>query len=123
MRRFVGLLMSPAPPEPFKEVLPSAMHKAARATYFLLDTSEQYDAETFITYTLGRLMRQLNHNTRQQPVVYQGRVRGRIMWPATFKAHYGQDYDPSRYVCREVRKQYDTPENQLLKYLIEQLDY
>jgi hypothetical protein len=122
MRRFVGLLMGPAAIEPFREVLPLSLHKAARATYFLLDTSEEYDAETFISYTLSRLIRQLNHNTKQHPVVYQGRVRGRIMWPATFKAHYGQDYDPSRYVCREVRRQYDTPENQLLKYLIEQFD-
>lgn len=122
VRRFVGLLMAPASHVPFREILKPDLHKAARSTYFLLDANEQYDAETFITYTLSRLMRQLNHNTKQYPVVYQGRVRGRIMWPATFKAHYGQDYDPSRYVCREVRRQYDTPENQLLKYLIEQFD-
>ncbi|HVQ38235.1 MAG TPA: DUF2357 domain-containing protein, partial [Pyrinomonadaceae bacterium] len=122
MRRFVGLLMAQPSSVSFREILSLDLHKAARSTYFLLDANKSYDVETFITYTLSRLMRQLNHNTKQYPVIYQGRVRGRIMWPATFKSHYGEDYDPSRYVCREVRRQYNTPENQLLKYMIEQFD-
>ncbi|HUQ31610.1 MAG TPA: hypothetical protein VM095_05785 [Pyrinomonadaceae bacterium] len=123
MRRFVGLLMSPAgSPARLEKSLPKEMHEAARASYFLLDTSPRHDVETFIIHTLGRLMQGLGRDTKQHQVVYQGRVRGRVVWPATFKAHYGQDYDPSRYVCREVRMQYDTAENQLLKHLLRQLD-
>jgi Domain of unknown function (DUF2357) len=121
MRRFVGLLMSPAPTVRFEKLLPPELYHAARSTYFLLDTSRDYDAENFITYVLSRLVQRLNRDTRQTTVTYQGRIRGRVVWPATIKAHYGQDYDPSRYVCREVRRKFDTPENRLLKHLLERL--
>jgi hypothetical protein len=121
LQRLIGLLMTPMAPVPIEQVLPVEMHSVARATYFLLDVGGRCEVETFITYTLNRLLRQLSHNTMQRPVIYRKRVRGRILWPATYKARYGDDYDPSRYVCQEVRHLYDTPENQLLKYVIERL--
>jgi hypothetical protein len=102
-------------------LLPAQLHFAGRASYLLLDVDTRGDVETFVTHTLGRLLRQLNHNTQQHQVEYPGQVRGRVVWSATYKARYAQDYDPTRYVCREVRHLYDTPENQLLKYVVEHI--
>jgi hypothetical protein len=92
-----------------------------QAAYFLLDVEPGYDVETFLTSKLERLLRRISRSTEPLQTEYQGRVRGRIIWPASFKARYRQDYDPSRYVCREVKRQYDTPENQLLKFLVERI--
>jgi hypothetical protein len=48
-----------------------------------------------------------------------GQVRGQVNWQATVKARYGDDYNPGRFICREVRRDYDTPQNQLLKAVVE----
>ena len=94
---------------------------AVVATYFVLDLDSGGGVEWFIVHTLSKLVPQLLHNTEQQPVMYRGQVRGRVRWPATFKARSTDDYDPTRYVCHEVRQRYDTPENQLVKYVMVQL--
>ncbi len=109
-------------PMPWETVVRLDLRFAARAAYFLLGVGGP-DVETFLTQTLERLLRQLTRVTEQQQVEYRGRVRGRILWSATFKARYLQDYAPSLYVCREVQREYDTPENQLLKYLVEGLGH
>jgi uncharacterized protein DUF2357 len=122
LRRFMGLALARPSIASVEQPMEQGARLAARAAYFLLDLGSRDVAEAFVTQTLSRLLRQLNHNTQQRPVVYQGRVRGRVVWPATFKAHYGQDYDPTRYVCREARRHYDTPENQLLKFMVERME-
>lgn len=93
------------------------------ATYFLLDIDNDGNQSTvsFVTHTLSRLLHQLTRSTEQQPVLYEGRVRGRILWPATYKARYNDGFNPNRYVCRQVNQRFDTPENQLLKYLMVQI--
>jgi hypothetical protein len=136
LRRLVGHLMAPAapalghldPPERF----------ALQATYFLLDvdtaggtgatgatgaikTKPTESAETFVTWVLERLLRRLRHTTEQRQVELQDRVRGRVVWPATYKARLGGGYTPALHVCREVRHRFDTPENRLLKYVVERL--
>jgi hypothetical protein len=94
---------------------------AIAATYFLLDVKERVGVERFATYTLGRILSQLSRQTERQHVVYSGQVRGFINWPRTIKARHSDDYDPTRYVCREVKRRYDTLENQLLKYVVEEI--
>jgi hypothetical protein len=116
LRRLVSLAMA-GPPGPDR--LPEL--PAAVAAYFLLDVHGREAPEPFLTRTLGRLLRHLDHDTEQRPVICRGRTRGRISWPATLQARYAQDFDPGRYVCREVRRRYDTPENQLVKLLVERL--
>jgi hypothetical protein len=74
-----------------------------------------------VSVTLRRLLQQLVRRTEQQPVTYHGQVRGRVNWSATMKERHTKGYDPSCYVCREVWRQYDTPENQLIKYLVVQI--
>jgi len=67
---------------------------------------------------LARLLLQLSHSTEQLQAVYHGQVRGRILWNATYKARYSEEFNPTTYVCAQVRHRFDTPENQLLKYLL-----
>lgn len=94
---------------------------AISSTYFLLDGEPRYNTERFVTYTLGRLIEQLGRETERPFATYIGQVRGQVNWPATVKARYADDYHPGRFVCREVRRDYDTPQNQLLKYVVEQI--
>lgn len=93
--------------------------RAICAVYFLLDVHPKGGTERFVTYTLARLMEQLGRETERPYVLYMGQVRGQVSWPATIKARYGDDYNPGRFICREVRRDYDTPQNQLLKHVVE----
>lgn len=93
------------------------------AAYFLLDIeAEENGVEPYATITLPRLQQQLVRNTERRLVEHRSQVRGRVVWAATQKARHNRDYDPSRYVCREVRREYDTLENQLVKYMIAQIE-
>jgi hypothetical protein len=114
LRRLLGLTLAGASG-------PEMLSEPAIAAYLLLDVEKRSAIEPFLTRSLGRLLRNLDHDTQQKPVACRGRLRGRVSWPATYQARYGQDFDPGRYVCREIRRQYDTPENQLVKLLVERL--
>ena len=122
LQRLLALAMSPRRHTAWEQLVEAGGLYATAATYFLLDVEPQVGVEEFAGYTLGRLLQQLSHKTEQLQVEYRGLVRGRIIWVATYKARFTRDVDPARYVCREVRQQYDTPENQLLKYVIERID-
>jgi len=87
-----------------------------------LDLSELEGVDPFIHHTLGRLLLQLSHNTVQKQEIFHGQVRGRINWSATYKARYSEEFNPSLYVCAQVQHLYDTPENQLVKYLVEHIE-
>jgi hypothetical protein len=120
LRRLIGHLMSPGVTTALDSI-GAATRFALQATYFVLDVDPAGDAETFVTAALGRLLRQLDHATEQRRVVHRDRVRGRVSWSATFTARFSRDFDPGLYVCREVRRQFDTPENRLLKYVVERI--
>jgi hypothetical protein len=119
LRRLARILVLPAG-DAWQQLAAGGRFGAA-AAFFLLDAGHEDEAEEFAMYTLGRLVQSLNRRCEAQQVEHEGQVRGRIVWPATFKARYGQDYHPARYVCREVQREYDTPENQLVRYVIERL--
>jgi hypothetical protein len=120
LQRLLGLALAAHGPPRWAE-LPPALRRAARDAYFLLDADAAGDAETFATFSLGRLLRQLHRTTERQQITFRGQAPGAVAWPATLKARYAEDHDPLRYVCRVVRHDFDTPENQLVKYLVERL--
>jgi hypothetical protein len=122
LRHLIGLLLADPNEQPPDQILPPDRQAAAKAAYFLLHVDAATDVDSFVVHTLDRLLLQLSHHTQQVPVQQRERVRGRINWPATYKARFEQDYDPARFVCHEVRHQYDTPENQLLKYLLDRIE-
>lgn len=123
-------------PDYWRGELSPGQRYVAASTYFLLGAYKKSDGanavhgqevetgsvEHFITHTLTRLVRQLSQRTERRLVTYRGQARGRIHWQATFKARLSSDNDESLLVCREVHRLYDTPENQLLKYVVEQLE-
>ncbi len=97
---------------------------AQTATYFLLTTGRDETgpgAFNFLLTGLPRLLQQLSRRTEHELIVLPGRVRGQVVWPATFRARYGAELDVSRFVCREVTHAYDNPENQLLVFLLVRL--
>lgn len=95
---------------------------AFTAAYFLADTRPQGDVAAFVQHTVPLLLRQLQRTTEHQRETYVGRVRGRIDWPATTKARYQTGYNPAIYVCRQPQRLEDTPENQLLKFVLTAVD-
>lgn len=118
---FIGYLMSPSP-VPLEKLF-SAIHQRSRvrSIYLLLDNQNPGNLHQFMSYTLPRILEQLHHTTVRVNVDYQGRVRGRVVWPATYKARFSQDYNPNLYSCRQVQPFFDTLENQLLKHVIEEM--
>lgn len=100
------------------ESLSAAFTRTARYAYFVLDNDPESGVEPFVQVTLERLLQGLNRTVLAQLTTYRGRVRGSVNWSATLKARYSGTFDPSCYVCREVFRQYDTPENQFLKFII-----
>ncbi len=121
LRRFVELLVTRPAASAWEEFERPAMRRRLAALYFLSDTGPGGDVELFMARDLERLLQHLNRRTDRKQVEYQGEVRGRVQWPATFKARLSQDYDPTRHVCAEVRHRYDTLENQLVKFLVEKI--
>lgn len=118
---FIGYLMSPSP-APLEKLFPAVHQRSSvRSIYFLLDNQSPDNLYQFMSYTLPRILEQLHHTTVRINVDYQGRVRGRVVWPATYKARFSQDYNPNLYSCRQVQPFFDTLENQLLKYVIEKI--
>lgn len=90
------------------------------ALYFLFSQPKR-NIEQFVTQKLIQRLSLLERNTERQLVENVGQVRGRVNWPATYKARYSQDYDPGRFLCHETHPRYDIPPNQLLKYVVQQL--
>ena len=121
LRRLLQVLMSPPPATPAWERLAPSARFGLRASYFLLDVDAGGDAETFLTYLLDRLLRRLDRRTEDRAVEARDRLRGPIVWPATLAARSCRDYDPTRFICRERRNEFDTPENQLLKFVLERV--
>lgn len=121
LERLMALLMQPAK-LPRWEALPREMQQGLRAACFLLDVQAGRDAETLVLHVLPRLERQLHHRTERVREERRERVRGAISWAGTYRARAGAQGDPTLYVCRETRHEYDTPENQLLRLMVDRLE-
>lgn len=68
------------------------------------------------------LMRNLAHSTRKETIESRGMLRGRIDWGLTIKERYSRGYnDPSLFICKPASKMYDLPENQLLKFILQEI--
>jgi hypothetical protein len=116
--QLIRALMRPPGPRPWEGQLDAATMLAVKNAYFLMDQAPRNSAETFILQTLTRLLQQLNRTSERRTVEQETRLRGRVDWQGTLKARYSGNSSPGRYVCREAWRRYDTPENQLLKYVI-----
>jgi len=70
---------------------------------------------------MPRLLPQLNRTTYPHKVVMRGRADGRIDWASTYKARYSEEGGSTVFVCRQSRRRYDQPENQLLQFLLHRI--
>jgi hypothetical protein len=119
--RLVGMIL--AARDLSLDGFPAGFEQRLRAACFVLhrDPRGEIDAFSFVTVTLERLLRGLASQTRREQRELRGRVRGRVDWAATWKARLADSHDPTRLVCAEVRRHFDTPENQLLRFMVEAL--
>ena len=94
----------------------TALTHLARTAFLLTPT-----VGSFLQVTVPALLRKLSCSTEAKPVEMQGAVRGRVDWAATWKARHTGDPNPALFICRQVERQYATPENALLRYVLETL--
>lgn len=118
--RLIGMTLSTRDLH-LEQSFPPGFDQHAREVYFILyqDPQGGIDSISFINITLERILRGLVSQTDRIQREYRGRVRGRVAWAATCKARLSKEYDPTRFVCTEVHRHFDTPENQLLRYMVE----
>lgn len=70
---------------------------------------------------LPERLRQLKTETTRERQVHKGAIRGRVEWSDTYRRRTGGDVDQTQYVCTQREETRDTPENLILKYVIEEL--
>jgi len=70
-----------------------------------------------------REIRRIRHTTSTKFVVSQNKIHGKIDWSKTFQERWARGFDdPTLFICRESSKNYDLPENLVLKKLIKKLE-
>lgn len=75
----------------------------------------------FLFHTAPTVLRQFNRTTRPQQSTSYNRIRGKVDWSSTYKARYVKNCNPNVVVCRQNRRIFDRPENQLFKFLLHQI--
>ncbi|MCB0130637.1 MAG: hypothetical protein KDD78_07305 [Caldilineaceae bacterium] len=121
LRRWIELTLAPRQESAWPQLVEIFGLRRLGEIFFLLDRNAGGDVSHFVTDGLPRLLQHLSRRTEQRRVEFRGQVRGRIDWPATHKARFAQDADPTRFVCREIHHQFDTAENQLLLALLHRI--
>jgi hypothetical protein len=71
---------------------------------------------------MPRLLFQLSRTTEIERVEQGAGVRGRIDWPSTVEARYAANGGAHIYICRQRRREFDRPENQLVVFLLQQVE-
>lgn len=94
---------------------PTDIHRLG-AVHFLLDPS----IARFVESVAPSLINRLNKQARLSTAVSHSAVRGRIRWPETLRLQVATG-DRSQYVATTVHPQFDLPENQLLKHLLQRI--
>jgi len=67
---------------------------------------------------LGIYLRNIRHSTSNVSNVRNGQVKGKIDWKNTLQTRYKQGHNTSLFACKEVEKDYNLPENIILKFLL-----
>lgn len=91
------------------------------AALFMIDVRPGVDVLRFLDQGLNRICQHMTRIAERKVNTYHGQVRGHIAWSTTYKTRLDKDYDPSLYVCFEQHNRYNTPENQLVKLLVEHI--
>jgi hypothetical protein len=84
---------------------------------------EHMSVTRLFSHTLPLLLSQLNRTTQPRRITLHGRTRGRVDWSCTYKGRYAEDNNPALFVCQQSGRQFDHPENQLLRYLLHCIEH
>lgn len=120
LRRLVAEAMAPRRPSVW-DAPPEPLRQQAALLYLLLDRGPPDDAAAFLVEQLPHLVRELRRSSAARVVADQRGVRGRVLWAATVAARAERGDGGPTFAYREVRHQYDTPENQLVRFVVELL--
>ncbi|MHA1285249.1 MAG: hypothetical protein ACTSYC_02885 [Promethearchaeota archaeon] len=82
--------------------------------YFLIDEKVQ----RFIRKYLRLILNSLTIYSVDAYNTSKGFVKGKLIMNATIQQFRLKEYKPTFYKCREIYRNYNTPENRLLKYLL-----
>ena len=111
--------LSPLGPPRWADLMPIV--GSAKHAYFALHRSPYGDPTSAVTEIFPRLVQSLGVDSSPVRNEYVGRIRGKIDWGATIRSRCEADQNPQRFVCREAERHTDTPENQLIVWLLQRL--
>ena len=87
-------------------------------THFVLETTSETNVLNFVKNLPSRL-RNLKTTVTKETEVFHGSVQGRIDWGETIATRYATNpTNKQRYACAQRSKNYDIPENIVLKELL-----
>lgn len=75
----------------------------------------------FLFRVVPLLLPRLSRSTQPQRLLLHGNTRGRVDWANTYKVRYAEDGNPTTFICIQNLRRFDQPENQLLKFLLHQI--
>lgn len=81
----------------------------------------QQDLMTFVHDQLPFLLRSLHHEATQSTVLGHRGLRGRILWSSNVRSQLSGRTQPGSFVVQSPERTADTPENQLLHLLLNQI--
>jgi hypothetical protein len=93
--------------------------------FFLLYRPEdptQPSAMRLLVDIAPRLAQQLTRTTAPRRVLLRDHARSKVDWPATYKARASEGATPALFVCQERERRFDRAENQLLRWLLLQVE-
>ncbi|MEM7127958.1 MAG: hypothetical protein AAF702_16610 [Chloroflexota bacterium] len=95
------------------------------AAIFLLATrngTQEILVTSFLDAVVPALLTQLNRTMTPVKVKSTKAIRGKIDWASTLKARYSSNDSQDTFICTRNDRQFDRLENQLLKYVLHNIE-
>lgn len=88
--------------------------------HFILTDSENPDNPGVIPFVkqLPDRIKRIKTTVIQKTEKYEGEVKGRIKWNETIRSRYNSNSGISPFICDRIERDYDIPENLILKKII-----
>jgi len=116
----------PIPVAPFRQLVGlEGKVGVVTAVCFVLYRAHMIDqpsAHRLLFYTAPQLVQQLSRTAVSKRVVLRDQPRGKIDWPTTYKTRAAEGMNSALFVCLASERRYNKPENQLLKWIVHEID-
>ncbi len=87
------------------------------AVHFLISD----ELNTFI-FSVPNILRNFSRSTQTQAEIQRGSLKGGLDCARTINVRYSKGNDRTLFVCKQIEKIYDVPENQFIKYLLVEIN-